>query len=311
MGLILTVLIEGLDQKTGTVFAQFTFGHFAMPSNFAGAVLRISVVIALVVLVLIGITYVRPGEQASVVKPASTATVTETATTKAHLAATVDNVTSIMHTDAWKSAFTRTRQQAELLADRIHQRFEFDNATWQQYFLITWNMPEQAWDILKYKLAMKLFAPPGAPFTMLFAGSSVTAGYDNHHNQSYPAIFQRRMNPVFDSLGLRLDVRNLGQHRVNCKVNTYCIHSMAGIPAADFLGWENTFGCGRFRDSIEFAARLAAFYKAVLYVSASGSTMPSNCAPSKVCLHPSLFVLTTCNRMSYHGYQRTGSPPSL
>jgi hypothetical protein len=48
-------------------------------------------------------------------------------------------------------------------------------------------------------------------FSMIFGGSSVTAGYDNYPNQSYPSIVYDRLHPVFNSLGINLDVRNIAQ----------------------------------------------------------------------------------------------------
>lgn len=190
------------------------------------------------------------------------------------------STSSIIQKPNWKSAFDRTRQEAARAASLIYERYEFSNRTYQQYFNIIWNMPDYAWDILKYKIATKLFRPDSR-IDMIFTGSSVTAGYDNYYNQSYPIIFEKTVRRTFDYLGLPLHVANIAQHRINCKLHTYCIHSIVNTKSIDFLGWENTYGCGRVRDTLEFAARLASQYQAVLYVSASGGMTPHHCAPSK------------------------------
>lgn len=193
----------------------------------------------------------------------------------------------------WKDYFAKARSEASRAANLIYQRYEFHNFDWYQFFLITWNMPDSAWDILKYKVALKLFENT-PQFSVLFTGSSVTVGYDNYFNQSYPSVFTRRIQSVFDALGVDLKVTNLGQHRVDCKLYTYCVPSMADEDRVDVLAWENTYGCGRVRETVEFIARLAARYQAVLYVSASGGLSPQQCAPSQVRLPfpPSLSICT-------------------
>lgn len=72
------------------------------------------------------------------------------------------------------------------------------------------NMPDYAWDILKYKIAKK-FIDRNSSFLFIFGGSSVTAGHDNYYNQSYPLVLERRLKPVFDALGISLLVHNIAQ----------------------------------------------------------------------------------------------------
>lgn len=51
---------------------------------------------------------------------------------------------------------------------------------------------------------------------------------------------------------------------------------------ADWIGWEQSFNCGRAADIFELVARTAYFNKAVVYYSASGAFAPSDCAMSSV-----------------------------
>jgi len=116
---------------------------------------------------------------------------------------------------------------------------------------------------------------------MIFGGSSVTAGHDNHYNQSYPEVFKRRITPIFNSMGIKLIVRNIAQGANNCAPYDYCYTSMGG-DTADWVGWEQSFNCGREPQMFELVARIAGWVKAVVYFAASGGAMPSDCSPSPV-----------------------------
>jgi len=107
-------------------------------------------------------------------------------------------------------ALHAAKSQADKLANLIYQRFEFHNKDWFQFFMGSSNMPDYAWDILKYKVAKK-FVDGNSTFLFIFGGSSVTAGHDNYYNQSYPLVLERRLKPVFDALGISLLVHNIAQ----------------------------------------------------------------------------------------------------
>ena len=124
----------------------------------------------------------------------------------------------------------------------IYQRYEyFDNVT-ENYMLTSANLNKETWDLAKYKFASKFLksqikilksvgSPPPPPpvnstlryevdsyeediatrFLMIFSGSSVTAGHDSYYQQSFPMIVKKRFQPVFDALGIKLVVRNIGQ----------------------------------------------------------------------------------------------------
>jgi hypothetical protein len=178
------------------------------------------------------------------------------------------------------TSFDSAKKLAGDVANLVHQRFEFDHASRFQFFIEASNMPWYGWDILKYKIAKKI-VDGGSTFLMIFGGSSVTAGHDNYYNQSYPFVFERRMKPVFEALGIKLIVRNIAQGNNNCRPFLNCYESMGG-PKADFIGWEQSFNCGKARDVFEQVARMAYWNEGVAYYSASGAFLPNFCAPSTV-----------------------------
>ena len=51
---------------------------------------------------------------------------------------------------------------------------------------------------------------------------------------------------------------------------------------ADFIGWEQSFNCGRNEHMFELIARIAGFNNAVLHLSTSGSDRIEGCKESQV-----------------------------
>eukprot|EP00981_Chlorochromonas_danica_P002095 scaffold423_cov185-Ochromonas_danica.AAC.19 len=166
-------------------------------------------------------------------------------------------------------------------------------------------MPCYGWDLMKYKFAKKILqasvsastatatASDGVSgnsgggnnhsevtYRMIFGGSSVTAGHDNYYHQAYPFVFEKRMKTIFSTLGITLEVHNIAQGANNCRPSIYCYEAMGGSNA-DFLGWEQSFNCGRSRDIFELIARMAYWDQAVVYYVASGAFLTTDCAPSK------------------------------
>lgn len=139
-------------------------------------------------------------------------------------------------------------------------------------------MPTYGWDILKYKIAKKI-VDGGSYFRMTFGGSSVTAGHDNWYNESWPFVFERRMSKIFDTLGVELQVHNIAQGANNCRPSIYCYEAMGGFKP-DWIGWEQSFNCGRSRDIFELFARIAYEYEAVAFYTASGAFLPKECDKS-------------------------------
>ncbi len=141
-------------------------------------------------------------------------------------------------------------------------------------------MPGYGWDLLKYKIAKKI-VDGDSQFLMIFGGSSVTAGHDNYYNQSWPQVFERRMLPIFEAIGVKLLVHNIAQGANNCRPALNCYESMGG-ENADFIGWEQSFNCGKARDVFEQVARMAYWSGGVAHYSASGAFLPKDCAPTTV-----------------------------
>ena len=126
---------------------------------------------------------------------------------------------------------------------------------------------------------------------MVFGGSSVTAGHDNLMNQSYPLIFQKRMKPTFESLGIDLIVHNIAQGANDCLPSDLCYETMGGFQS-DFYSWseelsqhlpptpltisarEQSFNCGRNPEYVDTVAYLAARKGSSFYTAASGSVIP-------------------------------------
>ena len=194
----------------------------------------------------------------------------------------------------------KAREEALKLSNLIYQRYEFWNEKTYPFFLYSSNMPDYAWDILKYKIAIKTLMKPKEgedhtkeskgsqedgssnlekDFLMIFGGSSVTAGHDNYFAESWPLVYERRMKPVFNALGVRLRVHNIAQGANNCLPSNFCYEAMGGF-RADWIAWEQSYNCGKAVNIFELMARVAKWSDAVLYFAASGAFKPDQCRMS-------------------------------
>lgn len=108
----------------------------------------------------------------------------------------------------------------------------------------------------------------------------MTAASDSMFDSGYPMIFERRMKPIFDALGVDLVVRDIAQSANQCIPSELCYSSMGG-ENADFIGWEQSFNCGRETSMFEVIGRIAGFQGAVLHFEASGGEAIADCADSK------------------------------
>ena len=113
------------------------------------------------------------------------------------------------------------------------------------------NIPEHGWDIIKYKVANKILTR--GSFVMVFSGSSVTSGYGNHVNHSYPAVLYRRLNPLFSALGVKLEVRNVAHKYMGCRLMNYCLQTLGGT-GFDFVGMKSSI------DSLEIIKQIMMLY---------------------------------------------------
>lgn len=140
-------------------------------------------------------------------------------------------------------------------------------------------------------------------FCCLMALFFFCAGHDNYFNQSYPMVFERRMSSVFSALGIDLLVHNSAMGGNQCRPSNFCYEAQVGITTdndfpldyppgvesepergseIDWLGWEQSYNCGKDRGFFELIARVAYWHKSILHFSASGAFAPSNCNPSSV-----------------------------
>eukprot|EP01042_Synura_sphagnicola_P007832 gene7832-10030_t len=184
-------------------------------------------------------------------------------------------------------ALTEAVRQIRVDTNLIHQRLEMDYEPWQDFYMMIWNMPEHAWEIIRYKFAVKILKgfleqqPPS--FTMIFTGTSVTAGHESFYSRSYVGIIEERLKKSLTAAGVNLIVRNAAQPAFGCQVNNYCFPSLSIGPGEeiDFFAWENTFNCGAENaPSLEYFSRIAAQHKAIAFYSASGGAPLNNCQPS-------------------------------
>ncbi len=139
-------------------------------------------------------------------------------------------------------------------------------------------MPDYAWDILKYKFALKILNL-NSTFLMVFGGSSVTAGHDNFYSQAYPFVIERRMKPIFAALGVDLLIHNIAMGANQCRPYNYCYEAQGGS-SPDWISWEQSFNCGKDRSVFELIARYAVQHRAVMYYIASGGFSPKECPKS-------------------------------
>lgn len=186
--------------------------------------------------------------------------------------------------DTLKQRLNDGIDKATELYNLIYYRYEMNNPLGELFIQLHTNMRKKDWEILKYKFILKLLSSSPSDYLMIFGGTSVTAGHDNYFNQSYPMIFQKRMTPVFNALGIDLIVHNIAQGANDCLPSDLCYEAMGGSDA-DFYGWEQTFNCGRSPEYREIIAKMALWSKrrGVLYVAGSGGILP-RCNESTV--HP-------------------------
>eukprot|EP01035_Chromulina_nebulosa_P026410 gene26410-34570_t len=95
---------------------------------------------------------------------------------------------------------SNAKLHAKKLLSLIRNRYELNTSIGSNFFLTTNNIGKKAWDILKYRLALKIMSGGNQSFLMIFGGSSVTAGHDSYYNQSYPYIVKNRMEVMLGLL---------------------------------------------------------------------------------------------------------------
>jgi hypothetical protein len=129
-------------------------------------------------------------------------------------------------------------------------------------FFETLEIPKLSYELQMHKFAVLIlgFYFSGEPTKFVFgmAGSSVTAGHDNYLTQAYPAVLEKTLGPVFDILGVSLEVRNGAIGNNPCFPYDLCTNAHLGEDL-DVLTWEHSFNCGHEPVPIEAFVRNAIF----------------------------------------------------
>jgi hypothetical protein len=66
-------------------------------------------------------------------------------------------------------------------------------------------------------------------FVISFTGSSVTAGHDHYYNDSFVAIVNDFLKPLFESMNINLIVRNGAIGNNDCIPYDVCVQTFAGV----------------------------------------------------------------------------------
>ena len=66
--------------------------------------------------------------------------------------------------------------------------------------------------------------------------SYVFSGHDNFLWQAYPQVYERRLRPAFDALGVNFEARNIGMGAMGCFPEDPCYEAQAGDDA-DLYSW--------------------------------------------------------------------------
>ena len=93
-------------------------------------------------------------------------------------------------------------------------------------------------------------------------------------------VFNRRMKPIFDALGIELVVRNIAHGANPCRPSDLCYEAMGG-DNPDWLSWEQSYNC-KSADIFELMAKTAVLNRARLFITASGAFVPDHCEMSNV-----------------------------
>ena len=153
-----------------------------------------------------------------------------------HLIALLICVSIITYLDAFVySSLNQSRILINKSLNKIHYRYSLDDNFKVKFFYLLSNMNIHSWEVLKLKFAVKILAPTASNFTMIFGGSSVTAGHDNYYHEAYPFVFEREMSGALKAVNVDLVVRNIAMGSNQCIPSNLCYTSMGGDDF-DFIG---------------------------------------------------------------------------
>jgi len=118
-------------------------------------------------------------------------------------------------------------------------------------FLKSCSMHKSAWDFMKNRFMQRILehvvdstkATARREFVITFLGSSVAAGHASFFIESYPIVVGNILSPVFATVGLTLESRNVALGNNPCMPYDVCVKIFAGLDA-DIVHWEQTYNCG-------------------------------------------------------------------
>jgi len=180
----------------------------------------------------------------------------------------------------WDKAIEAVQDTISLISNRyeLHEGADKVMPNGRKFMMSASNMKAKTWDMIKYKMALKMVDPEYKKYLMIFGGSSVTAGHDGYYNQAYSSIAMRTLQPVMDLIGIELQVHNIAQTANGCIPYDLCYEAMGGLDA-DLVNWEQSYNCGHDNSAFELTARWAGWskHRGIVYYSASGAWAPNNC----------------------------------
>lgn len=124
---------------------------------------------------------------------------------------TLRNTTGSVRDNLQHAKDTYKFHQAKTLSSdlraKIHDYWQVDAFP---EFKKTMHIPKEEWTTYKKKFEYLLAHPNSTKtFVIAFGGSSVTAGHDNFLEEAYPALVRKQLAPIFDLLGVKLQVGEL------------------------------------------------------------------------------------------------------
>merc|ERR1719401_396373 len=70
--------------------------------------------------------------------------------------------------------------------------------------------------------------PGGKTFNIGIIGSSLTAGHDAFGDMAYPAVLEYQLKPLWETLGVKFEVRNQAQGSDNPGDFHFCMRQVVG-----------------------------------------------------------------------------------
>lgn len=193
------------------------------------------------------------------------------------------------------SKLQRSRDIADTAIRRIYIDWDIEH---YPKFLKSCYMNKGAWELLKLKFTKKIISTDSSStFIISFLGSSVTAGHDSLFNESFPTLVGNHMSPVFVSLGIRFESRNVALGNNPCMPYNLCVKTFAGLDA-DIVHWEQSYNCGDSPIAEQFVRQAMTIPNQPIVVFSESQTFnwePKTCDPQ-----PPPHIVSTEDKQMLH-----------